>query len=456
MTMPAEIRAQRPTEQVAHATCLGCGCLCDDIALAVAAGRIVEAKNACERGQDWFLTEDHVTSLPAALIEGRPAMREEALDRAARILGAARAPLVMGLTATSLEAQAAALAVAERIGAVVCPAHFAESAPQVRAFERVGRVGATLGEVKNRADVVVFWGVDPVITHPRHWERYSVEPRGRFVPQGRAGRTVLVADAERTATAERADHFLQVNPEQYFTALWTLRALVRGAAAWGPHSPSQGESGFVPLEFLSAWAELLKRARYGAFFFGPSLGRARGGAATVEAALRLVRDLNAHTRFVALPLGAPGNAAGVEAVLTWQTGYALGVDFRLGYPRALDGNGGAAALLARHEADAALIVADEPSQALPQAALAHLSRVPHVVLGPRATAPGSLATVALATAKTGIHAGGTVIRADGVSLPLRPALTSALPTDRALLCALETRLKAASSTVSPGAEAKQT
>ena len=96
------------------------------------------------------------------------------------------------------------------------------------AVARVGRVSATLGEVKNRADVVVFWGVDPVVTHPRHAERYSVDPPGRFVPEGRAGRTVIVADSRRTATAARADIFLPVDPDRAFETLWALRALVRG------------------------------------------------------------------------------------------------------------------------------------------------------------------------------------------------------------------------------------
>ena len=92
------------------------------------------------------------------------------------------------------------------------------------AFQRVGRVSATLGEVKNRADVVVFWGADPVVSHPRHWQRYSVEPRGRFIPQGRAGRTVIVVDQQRTATAEEADLFVEIDASRQFEVLWVLRA----------------------------------------------------------------------------------------------------------------------------------------------------------------------------------------------------------------------------------------
>ena len=70
-------------------------------------------------------------------------------------------------------------------------------------------MSCTLGEVKNRADLVVYWGSDPVESHPRHLERFVLAP-GKFVPQGRRGRTLVVADVKRTATAELADFFLNL------------------------------------------------------------------------------------------------------------------------------------------------------------------------------------------------------------------------------------------------------
>jgi len=48
------------------------------------------------------------------------------------------------------------------------PGDSRSSAARVLALQRVGRVSATLGEIKNRADVVVFWGADPMVSQPRH------------------------------------------------------------------------------------------------------------------------------------------------------------------------------------------------------------------------------------------------------------------------------------------------
>ena len=63
------------------------------------------------------------------------------------------------------------------------------------------------------------------------------------------------------------------------------------------------------------------------------------------------------------------------------------------------------------------------------------------MIAPRATGGQPTAAVALAAATYGIDAPGTVMRVDGVTLPLRPPLVSPLPSDCAWLRALDDRLK---------------
>src|SRR5262249_8123082 len=123
----------------------------------------------------------------------------------------------------------------------------------------------TLGEVKNRADLVVFWGSNPVESHPRHLERYSADPVGEFVPQGRAGRTLVVADVVPTASAARADLFLPVEPGRDFEALWSLRALVAG------QRPDPAGSLGAPLPLLEQLAARMTACRFGVVFFGLGL-----------------------------------------------------------------------------------------------------------------------------------------------------------------------------------------
>jgi formylmethanofuran dehydrogenase subunit B len=422
---------------VEHATCLACGCLCDDIRVVVEGGRIVEAGRTCAIGRPWFLAPRPGEGHPAASIEGRPSGPAEAIERAAEILRAARAPVLWGLSGATIEAAASALAIADRIGAVVDLAGSAEGAARLAAFQRVGQVSASLGEVKDRADLVVFWGVDPLATHPRHWERYSVDPRGRFVPEGRAGRFVIVVDSEPSESSRSADLFVPLAPDRQVEALGMLRALVRGVAL-DPDRATRSTG--LPFPTLETLADRFRAARYGAFFFGTKLERSEAGSRAFEAVLTLARDLNEGRRFVALEMGRPGNASGASSVLSWQAGAASAVDYGLGYPRHLPGEATLAGRLALGEVDAALIVADDPAVELPPETLRRLTTIPSVAIGPGATVRTATSTVAFDVARPGIEAGGTVARIDGVMLPLRPSIGSGLPTAIEILDALDRRI----------------
>jgi formylmethanofuran dehydrogenase subunit B len=428
---------QPETRVIEHATCLACGCLCDDIRVVVEGGRIVEVENACSIGRPWFLAPRPGEGLPMSSIDGRPADRDEAIARAAEILGGARSPVVWGLSGSTVEGVASALAIADRIGAVVDLAGSTEGASRLSAFQRVGQVSASLGEVKDRADLVIFWGVDPLATHPRHWERYSVEPRGRFVPEGRAGRFVIVVNAGPSETSRAADLFVPVASDRQVEALEVLRALVRGVAI-DPDCATH--SAGLPFPTLEGLAALMKAAHYGAVFFGPGLGGSRAS----EALLRLVRDLNEGRRFVGLELGGPGNHPGASSVLAWQAGAPSAVDFGLGHPRHLPREATLVDRLKSGEVDAVLIVANDPAGELPPDALAQLTGIPSILIAPGATAPGRSASVAFDVARPGLEVGGTVARVDGVMLPLRSAIDSGLPSDRDVLNEIRVHLEAQS------------
>jgi len=412
-------------------TCLGCGCLCDDVDPAVEGGRIVAADRACELGMAWFLADRGREDWPAATVEGRPVEPGEALERAAEILAGARAPIVLGFGGVAVEDAAAAVAIADRLGAVIDPSDPGDGLAHRIAEARVGRASATLGEVRQRADTLLFWGVDPLTTHPRHAERYSIDAPGRFV----AGRRVIVADDRETATAARADLFIQVGPDRQRAALDALRGLASGLDL--DDSRLRAATGVDP-DGLRAAAGLLTGTRYGAAFYGPGLAT----AAAAEALFRLVRALNERSRFVALPMGGPGNRAGVEAALTWQAGAPRAVDYAGGAPRYDPPESTAESRLARGAADAALIVGDDPRPTLSAAACARLDGLPVVWIGPVATDPSkSPSAVGLACGTTGIDADGTVFRVDGIALPLRPPLPARRPAAREWLRRLNALLE---------------
>jgi formylmethanofuran dehydrogenase subunit B len=144
---------RRTTDAVA---CLACGCLCDDLVVTVEGRAVVEARNACAAGREWFRLAGDTPPTPEATIDGQGVATPTAIDRAAEILSRARAPVVFGLTWAVTETVRAALELAEVLGARVVLGRSGADLGHVAAFQNLGRVSATLGEVKNRADVVVF------------------------------------------------------------------------------------------------------------------------------------------------------------------------------------------------------------------------------------------------------------------------------------------------------------
>jgi formylmethanofuran dehydrogenase subunit B len=421
---------------VSNATCTFCGCVCDDMELTVEGHRITKAKNACVLGKAWFLNH-HVEDRPVATIRGEPVSLDEAIDEAARILTTARYPIVYGLSDTTCEAQRVAVAIADRIGGCIDTTTSVCHGPSGMAFQGVGEVTCSLGEVKNRADLVIFWGSNPAESHPRHWSRYSTMPKGLFVPNGRKDRTVVIVDVRRSKSAPAADIFVQVRPRTDFEALWILRALVKGVPLTEADCAITG----VPLATWQDLAARMKSCRFGVFFFGMGLSMTRGKHLNVEAALALARDMNQYARFYIKPMRGHGNVTGADNVVSWQTGYPFGVNLSRGFPRFNPGEYTTADTLARGEADAALIVASDPMANFSQPAREHLKRIPYIALDPKETPTVRHATVAFTTATYGINTPGTVYRMDDVPIPLRPAFESPYPSDQEVLTRLERRIR---------------
>jgi formylmethanofuran dehydrogenase subunit B len=418
--------------------CVGCGCLCDDITLTIQGDRIVAVEQACPEGEAFFRSSRPPPG-PACMVRGRAASLAEGLDQAAGLLGAARFPLVFGLGRSTCESQRLAVELACRLGAAIDPDVGDAGRAALLAFQRIGAVEATLGEIRHRAQLVLVWGADPAVTHPRHFARYSLWPAGQFVPRGRADRTLVTVGPALSDSGPPADLALPLAADRQVEALWTLRALAKGLEL-EPRLVRE-ETGVE----LDAWRDLVQRMKavaYGAILYGPRLAAA--GPLAWEGLLRLVQEMNDHTRLVAVPLGPPGNLRGAENVLAWRTGFPLGVRRTPGGWRYGPVEYSAPALLARRECDAALALGADLSADFGPQAREHLAAIPTVVVDSRPSALDDLAGVAFRVPAFGISSTGTVYRSDDVPLPLRGAVPSPVPTEAEVLAGLVSRIRVSS------------
>lgn len=408
------------TRAFTSVACTVCGCVCDDLRIVADGERIVQADGACELARPWFLNQTSQRGLRATLA-GAAIDWATAYSLAAERLRAARSPLFYGLSRSTTEGQRAAVALADFLGGTIDTTASSGHAPSILALQQVGESTCTLGEAKQRADLVIFWGSDPDMTHPRHRERYCP-----------ANATLIVVDAEPTATAQCADLFLPIEPDRHADVFQTLRMLVRG----------------LPCDSAPEWRDLANRllaARFGIVFFGGGLTRGRLAHRTIEQLLQLVTDLNDHTeaetrrRFYARRMRRYGDVAGADSVLTWQTGYPFGVNFAAGYPRYNPGEFTAPDMLARGEIDAVVVLGGETVRDLPSAAFAKLETLSPIIIGGEPqNLPGELF---LPTAHYGIHRAGTAYRLDEVAIPLPMLLESDAPSDAEVLNEIGRRLR---------------
>jgi formylmethanofuran dehydrogenase subunit B len=415
---------------VPHVTCLGCGCACDDIVLTIQDDRIVHAERACHLGVAWF----NDGRVPAGVrVGGQECGLDQALDAGAALLHAARGRVLvfLGDDITS-EAQRATVEIADHLRAVVDGVVSEPAAAGILAGQRRGRAACTLGELRNRADLLLFWGVDPDQRYPRYRSRYALHPVALHLPPGQA-RTVVSVSVGADRGPVEADLHIGLQPEDEVVALSALRATFQGRALGERAAPSPE---------LKQLTELLTKAKYVVIVHDGDGASGRRAPERAEGLISLAQTLNGPTRAALSTLRGGGNRSGAEVVLTWQTGFPFAVDFTLEAPRYRPDRRGIELLEAGALA-AALVVG--ASAAVPAGARDRLGRIPTVVIGPRASEASFTSRVAIDTGIAGIHEAGIGYRMDDLPLPLQ----ACLPAPRAALNVLQglaDRLNAAKAT----------
>ena len=450
---------------VKSVVCPVCGSLCDDIELTVENNEVLKVKYGCAMCESKFLgyKGEHRIKTPLIRKNGSltPVSMDEAVHKAAEILANANYPIMYGWSSTSCEAQRVGVELTEEIGGIMDNTAVVCHGPSILGVQEVGIPTCTLGQIRHRADLIIYWGCDPWSAHPRHLERYTSFTEGRFeksewkaylqkvkagagrkklaslrrggfvrfqprvqAPQAcsvtgppqtlkKEGRKLVVIDVRKTMTAEMADYFIQVEPNKDYEVMQTLRALVRDQEL------DVEKVAGVPVEYLEEVADSLISCEFGVIFFGMGLTQSAGKFRNIEVAISLVRDLNMRTKFAIMPMRGHFNVTGANVVSAWQSGYPYSVDFSLGYPRYNPGETSSMDVLLRGENDASLVIAADPGANFPKRAVQHMVSKPLIVIDPHMNATAMLGDVVFPSAFVGIEVEGTAYRMDHVPLPLK-------------------------------------
>jgi formylmethanofuran dehydrogenase subunit B len=455
------------TEITESVVCPICGCLCDDIEVTVNNNEIVKVKNGCAQCEakmvHGYKSEERILK-PMIRKDGKlvQVTMDEAVHKAATILTDAKYPLLFGWSSSTSEAQRIGVELAEELGSALDNCCSVCHGPSVMATQEIGIPAATLGQIRHRADLIVYWACNPWTSHPRHLERYTNFTDGRFeksewkgymqklkgeasmkkveaasrivgstIPKIRpdacsiispnappqtmhkAGRKLIVVDVRKTMTAEAADYFLQVQPNKDYEILEALRCLV------SDQELDVDTVGGVSVEYLADVADAMVNCEFGVIFFGLGLTQSAGRFRNIENAIALTRDLNRRTKFVISPMRGHFNVTGANVVFAWQTGYPYALDFSQGYPQYNPGEFTAIDLLKNNENDATLVISSDPGANFPKAAMQSMMKHPLITINPDMNAISRLGDVVFPTQWCGIEYEGTAYRMDHVPIMLR-------------------------------------
>lgn len=425
--------------EITDVVCSLCGCVCDDIVVEVENNEVVKVKRgACSVGKAKLLGHHRI---PSPMIRENGELKEvsydEAIKKAAEILYKSRRPLLYGWSSTVCEADKVGVELAEDIGAVIDNTASVCHGPSVLAIQDVGLPSCTLGEVKNRADLVIYWGANPAYAHANHMKRYSYVSKGFWTAEGKKGKKLVVVDPRKTMTTKMADVFVQLKQGYDFPVFSALRAILRGHADVVPD-----EVGGVPKEQLMEIAEMVKGAKFVMTFFGMGVTHTGARHNNIVNAIQFTRAAHLHTKASIMPLRGHYNVAGINQVLTWETGFPFAIDMARGYPWYNPGENSATDCLWRGDCDSAMIIASDPGAHFPGPSLRHLAKISVIQIDPFANPTTEFADIVIPTAVSGIDSEGSVYRMDNIPIRLRKIIDSDVPTDEEIVGRILTEIRA--------------
>lgn len=394
-------------------TCTGCALLCEDIEAIVENDRIKETRNACRRGAARM---KGCTNRLVPSIDQKPADIESSIKKAARILKNAKSPMLFGLDNSTCETQGKAIQLARKSKAIIDDSSsFCQGLLIEKILQKKLRT-CSLDDIRNKADVLVYWGSNAQDSQPRHLSRFSYFPRGESRQRGyEEDRLAIAIDVRESNTAKICKgHFYRIplkGDREFILAL--IEALSGKAPAYDTKN-------------MLRLASILKKAQFGAIFAGIGL------MYSIKDDLEILTALaDMLPGFNIMPMVGHYNMRGFNEALFKETGFVNRVKF--------EGNGiqdnkyGVIEALKNKSIDALLVVGSDPVLSLPRSIIHHLASIPVVCIDPCQTFTSRIATANIPCAATGVESAGSAVRMDGKVIELKKIIENNYMTDEEIM-----------------------
>lgn len=397
-------------------TCTGCSLLCEDIDVVIDKGRIKETRNACRRGAARFRgCESRLT--PS--VNRQQTDIDTAIKKAADILKNAKSPMLFGWSNSTCEAQVKGIQLAKKLNAAIDDtSSYCQGLLIERVLQKKFRT-CSLEDVRNMADVLVYWGSDAQDSQPRHLSRFSVFPRGESRQRGyEEDRLAIAIDVRESNTAKICKgHFYRIplkGDREFILAL--MDALV-------------GKVPRYDAKRILELAGIMKKAEFGVIFAG--IGLTYSIKDDIEILVSLADML---PNFYVMPMLGHYNMRGFNEALFKETGFINRVKF--GEKPVHDNKYAFVESLKAKSIDALLIMGSDPLSSLPHSILAHIASIPVICIDPCVTLTSKISAVTIPAAASGLECGGSAVRMDGKVIEMSKVVENNYLTDTQILTRL--------------------
>jgi len=376
-------------------TCPGCGCLCDDIEVDLDKDRITQTRNACTKGSTLLYAAQNPERRTLPTVNGNEVSIDEALKAAVSLLEGAKHPMIFGLDRSTLETQSLAIELAKKLGAVIDDSSSYTFGSVMEMVITDALPTCSLAEVKDNADLLLYWGADPPHTHPRHLSTFTYYAYSDYTEAGWFPNVTMscISNRENEFTGMCRPVFI-IEPGEDKSLIASILSQLNGIDS---------------TRDATALVEMIRNASFCTIFCGVDLIYSLNN--DLDTFIEMVQILSQSTRIAIIPMIEEPNLRGFNQLLYQKTGYSNGVDFT-------DGQIHATSLpflerVTTQPADCALVIGADPGSMLPRSVVQSLQHVPVICLDHFITPTTQAADIVIPTSLPGLESVGTAISMDG-------------------------------------------
>ena len=401
--------------ETTEVVCPFCSLLCDNLTVENKDDNLV-VRNGCPRSYNAYKNFNADIS---AMVAGAESSYDKALIQAARLLKRSKRPLLAGL-GTDVTGMRSVLELADKTGAYIDHMH-GGSISNYKVLQNKGYMLTTLGEIKNRADLIICAGTDVISYWEKFFEKFvwvdktltDLDPSQRDI--------IYIGEDLKTKAGIRPDGkkpiHLKCATEDTGEVVAALRSILNGKQL-----TSKNIAG-VSIRQINFVAESIKEADFGVLLWSPTSFDSATADLHIENFSEFVREQNADRRFSSMPIASGDGAMSAYSTATWQTGYPLRTRFLKGFPEYQPDKYESQQLLADEEVDLMLWVSSFAASTAPPE-----FDGPTIVLGDANSQLDYDPDVFIPISTPGVDQRGQMVRADStVSLNLKSVVDTTLP-----------------------------